>query len=125
MSFLVVKLDQQLNVLEALELSTHGLATQRAHELIDDGFCARIVDKPLDPVKWFQELKQAPLMLEGDKRVEVTQTDDAEHDISASTSALSLTSRVRLVSHRTPVKAISSRETQILPEKRRVIIRHG
>lgn len=131
MSFLVVKLDRKLNILEAVEFSTHGLATQKAHDLIDAGFCARIVDKPVDPVKWFQELKQVPLMLEEplrQKHSELSGPLDLRESglvVQPGDICAPLTPRVRLVSHRTPVKTISSREIQIPPEKRRVIIRHG
>jgi hypothetical protein len=122
MSFLVIQLDKQLRIINALELSTHGLAMQRAHEFIDAGFCARVVDKPIDPVAWFQKLKEAPLILEAREHISTP--------LEASSMSLPtlppLISKVRLVSHRTPVRPISSnvRVESLIP-RRRVIIKRG
>jgi hypothetical protein len=147
MSYLVVKLDKQLNILEALELSTHGLATQRAHEFIDAGFCARVVDKPLDPIAWFQEMRDSlparpgpkPLMLEAQGH---TSTPPEAVSMGLPTP-LPLTSRVHIKRHQIPVRSIkyvtkenpcgcpeegfhlTDCSVPFIPQQRRVIIRHG
>ena len=61
MSWLAVKLDQKLHVLEAEERSTHGYATQLAQRWIDDGHRAAVVPKELntDVVEWFRQIKES------------------------------------------------------------------
>jgi hypothetical protein len=139
MSYLVVKLDKQLNILEALELSTHGLATQKAHEFIDAGFCARITDKPVDPVAWFQEIKNYPPVRSGPKP-DARGESEVASNVQLDTPPL--TSRIRikygnnpgdLVRMPKPVayeefrgkESLSSKVILTLPQKRRVMIRHG
>jgi hypothetical protein len=132
MSFLVIRLDQRFNILEALELSTHGLATQKAHEFIDEGFCARVVDKPLNPVAWFQELKDHPPVRPGPKPLML----EAQGHIAAPPDALSmglptplpLTSKVRIKHGNNPGDLVRMSKPVTYQEfrgERRVTIKHG
>lgn len=130
MSSLLIKLDNHLHVLDMIECSTPGLASQKAREYIDEGYQAKIVPKEShqDAVKWFQQIKQQEALgditpiLEGVDQVQ-SQPDKGE-SVSVE-SCPPLISRIKIKGWRQAT--LSSMISENTPQKMggKIRIRHG